>query len=149
MSLGENKTIVRSLFEALNKHDLAMLNEFFSPDYVNHTLQLRGLESLKQFETMLRRGFPDWNETIEDIIAEGDKVCLLYKAAGTHTGEWSFSGITLAPTGKSISFSSFSIYRIVDGKILEGWHVYDQLAFFEQLGLIEYTEEGKKISSDI
>jgi C-1 hydroxylase len=131
----------------LNKHDLTLLDQFYAPDYVNHTLQLEGLESLRQFETMIRNGFPDWHETIEDMIAEGDKVWLLYKAAGTHTGEWSFSGITLAPTGKPITFSSVSIYRIVDGKILEGWHVYDELAFFQQLGLIEYTEKAKKIPS--
>jgi predicted ester cyclase len=66
----------------------------------------------------------------------------------THRGR-EFSGITLAPTGKSITFSSVSIYHVFDGKILEGWHVYDQLAFFEQLGLIELTEKAKKISSGI
>ena len=81
MSLEENKDIIRRLFEALNKHNPALLDEFYAPDYVNHTLQLRGLESLKQLETEIFKGFPDWHETIEDIIAEGDKVCVRYARA--------------------------------------------------------------------
>ena len=141
MSLEENKAIVRSLFEALNKHNPALLDEFYAPDYVNHTLQLRGLESLKQLETMLWKGFPDWHETIEDMMAEGDKVCVRYKVTGTNTGEYH----GLAPTGKSITFTAISIYRIVDGKIAEGWHVYDFLDLYKQLGLIEPTEKGKKL----
>ena len=145
MSLEENKTVIRRLFEALNKQNLALLDDLYSPDYYNHTLQIRGLESLKQFEAMIYKGFPDWQETIEDIIAEGDKVCVRYNVTGTHTGEWSFSGVTLAPTGKSITFSSVSIYRIVDGKIVEGWHVYDFLGFFKELGVIEPTEKGKQL----
>ena len=145
MSLEENKALIHSLFEALNKQNPALLDEFYAPDYVNHTLQIRGLESLKQFETEIYKGFPDWHEAIEDTIAEGDKVCVRYKVTGTNTGEWSFSGTTLAPTGKSITFSSVSIYRIVDSKIVEGWHVYDMLDFFKELGVIEYTEKGKKL----
>ena len=145
MSLEKNKAIIRRLFEILNKHNPALLDECYAPDYVNHTLQLRGLESLKQFETEIYKGFPDWHETIEDIIAEGDRVCVRYKVTGTNTGEWSFSGITLAPTGKSITFTAVSIYRIVDGKVVEGWHVYDLLDFYKQLGVIEYTEKGKKL----
>jgi len=134
MSLEENKAIIRSLFEALNKQNLALLDEFYAPDYVNHTLQLRGLESLKHFESMIYNAFADWQETIEDIIAEGDKVWVRYKVTGTHTGE--FRG--LAPTGKKITSTSVSIYRMVDGKIAEGWHVYDFLEVYKQLGVVEY-----------
>ncbi len=122
------------MFEVLNKHNPDLLDEFYAPDYVNHTLQLRGLESLKQFESMIYNASADWKETIEDIIAEGDKVAIRYKVTGTHTGEYR----GLAPTGKKVTFTSVSIYRIVDGKIAEGWHVYDFLDFYKQLGVIEY-----------
>ena len=145
MSLEENKAVVRRLFEVLNKHNSALLDEFYTHDYINHTLQLRGLESLKQLETMLWKGFPDWHETIEDIIVEGDKVWVRYKVTGTHTGESSYSGITLAPTGKKIAFRAVSIYRIVNGKLVEGWTVSDDLNLLKQLGVIEYTEKGKKL----
>jgi hypothetical protein len=61
MSLEENKAIIRSLFEVLNNQNLALLDDLMAPDYVNHTLQIRGLETLKQFETMIFNTFPDWN----------------------------------------------------------------------------------------
>jgi len=145
MSLEENKAIIHSLFKALNKHNPALLDDLMAPDYVNHTLQIRGLESLKQFETEVYKGFPDWHETIEDIIAEGDKVSVRYRVRGTHTGEWNYLGITLPPTGKKITITAVAIYRIVDDKIAEGWHVYDLLDFYKQLDIIEPTVKGKKL----
>jgi predicted ester cyclase len=90
-------------------------------ELASYTLQLEGLENLKQLETMFWKGFLDWHEAIEDIIAEGDKVWIRYRVAGTNTGESSYSGITLVPTGKKIAFTAVSIYRIVNGKLVEGW----------------------------
>ena len=74
MSLEKNKAIIRRLFEAFNEHDVTLLDEFIAPDYVDHLLQLRSLESFKQFYTQFFKEFPDTHSTIEDIIAEGDKV---------------------------------------------------------------------------
>ena len=142
MSLEENKAIIRSLFEVLNKHNPDLLDEFYAPDYVNHTLQLQGLESLKQFESMIYNASADWKETIEDIIAEGNKVWVRYKVTGTHTGE--FYG--LPPTGKSITFLSVSIYRIADGKLVEGWTISDDLNLLTQLGVIQYTGKAKEFA---
>ena len=61
MSLEENKAIIRRLMEAANKQDLALYDELVAPDYVDHTRQLRGLEDLKQFVTMVYKSFPDWH----------------------------------------------------------------------------------------
>lgn len=141
MSLEENKAIVRRLFEAVNKRDLALFDELMAPDFVDHALQLRGVEANKQLLTIFLKSFPDWHETIEDIIAEGDKVWVRFTATGTHSGE--FRG--LAPTGKKFTEPAVLIYRIVDGKIVEGWGVSDVLDFFKQLGVIEYTEKAKKL----
>ncbi len=80
--------------------------------------------------------------TIEDIIAEGDKVWVRFKATGTHKGEYR----GLAPTGKKITVMGVDIYRIVNGKVVEtGWIVEDTLDLYKQLGVIEYTEKGKKL----
>ena len=134
MSLEENKAIVRSLYEAYNKHNVALLDEFIAPDYVHHAQKLRGLESVKQYEAMIYKGFPDLHDTIEDIIAEGDKVWVRVKVTGTHTGEYR----GLAPTGKKITVTYVGIYRVVNGKVVERWSVYDMLDFYKQLGVIEY-----------
>ena len=141
MSLEENKAILRRYTEACNKKDLALLEELVSPDYVHSTLQLRGWEEYKQMQTMLWKAFPDLHETNDAIFAEGDRVCYRIKVTGTHTGEYS----GLAPTGKKFTITGVSIKRIVNGKIIESWAVYDFLDFYKQLGVIEYTEKGKKL----
>jgi len=142
LSLEKNKAIVRRFIEEWNKRNLAALDEFTAADYFDPSLQVRGLEAYKQLLTMVLKGFPDWHETIEDIIAEGDKVWVRYTATGTHTGE--FRG--LAPTGKKFTETGVLIWRIVDGKIVEKESaVYDELDFLKQLGVIEYTEKAKKL----
>jgi len=135
MSLEKNKAIVRGLFEAFNKHNLALLDELIAPDYVDHPRQLRGLESYKQHLTMFYKSFPDTHETIEDIIAEGDKVCIRLKGTATHTGDYR----GLAPTGKKTTWEAVIIYRVADSKIVEMLAVVaDELNFLKQLSVIEY-----------
>ena len=134
MSLEKNKAIVCSLVEAFNKHNLASLLDFVAPDFIDHTRQLRGLDTIKQYLTMVYKNFPDYHATIEDIIAEGDKVWILEKCTMTHTVE--YRGI--APTGKKITQTFVEIYHIIDGKIVEMWTVIDELDFLRQLGVIEY-----------
>jgi len=135
MSLEKNKATVRRFIEEWNKRNLAALDELITADYFDPSLQVRGLEAYKQLLTMLLKGFPDWHETIEDIIAEGDKVWVRFKVTGTHTGEYR----GLAPTGKKVTETGVLIWRIVDGKIVEKESaVYDELDFFKQLGVIEY-----------
>jgi len=134
VSLEENKAIVRRLYEAYNEQNLALFDELYSPDYVNATLQIQGVESAKQFITKVYKGFPDWHETVEDIIAEGDKVWVHVKLTGTHTGEYR----GLAPTGKKIAFSGMQIWRIANGKIVANESVFEFLDFYKQLGVIDY-----------
>ena len=141
MSLDENKAVVRCFIEVLNNKDLSFLvNNLASPDYFDHTFQ-RNLEETKKNLEMMCKGFPDFQMTIEDIIAEGDKVWALISFTGTHTGEW----MGLSPTGKRVSYYGVTIRRIINGKYAEGWTVNDFLDFYKQLGLIEYTEKARKI----
>ena len=142
MSLEENKAVVRKFIEAYNKHDLSSIDDFIAPDFVDHTHHT-GREGLKQLFSMAFKAFPDWNETIEDIIAEGDKVWVRITFTGTNTGEW----LGFAPTGKKVTSKNVDTYRIVNGKLAEYWNVTDASDFNRQLGIIEYTEKGKKLFS--
>jgi len=149
MSLEKNKAIVRRFTEELNKGNIAVMDELFSSNFVHPALQLRGLEAYKQLEVATRKAFPDLHDTIEEMIAEEDKVCVYAHVTGTHKGEWRIplphpnKKARLAPTGKKITFSYVGIYRIVDGKIVERKTVYDLMDLYEQLGVIEYKELPK------
>jgi steroid delta-isomerase-like uncharacterized protein len=148
MSLEKNKDIIRSLYEVFNKHNLALIDDLMAPDFFDQTMQLRGLDNFKKFESNFIKSFPDYSETIEDIITEGDKVWVQFKVTGTHTGEWNFFGITFAPTGKKITYTGVNIWRVVDGKVIERKTVRDMLDFLRQLGVIEYSEKLKKLFTE-
>lgn len=141
MSLEENKAIILSLYEADNKKDLTILDDVISPDFVDPTFRLQGPENYRQFENAFFKGFPDWIETIEDIIAEGGKVWVRFTGTGTHKGEWR----GLAPTGNKITFSGVQIWRLVDGKVVSKDSIIDLLDALKQLGVIEYTEKAKAL----
>jgi C-1 hydroxylase len=140
MSLEKNKEIVRGFIESYNARKLDLVDDFVSPDYIDHEKNI-GREGLKQLIAIGINAFPDWYETVEDIVAEGDKVWVLLAYKGTHKGE--FMG--LAPTGKRIAAKAVDIYRIVDGKLAEYWNVTDNLNIFKQVGAVEVTEKGKQL----
>jgi C-1 hydroxylase len=140
MSFEKNKTLVRGFIEAYNKRKLDLIDDFVAPDYIDHEKNI-DREGLKRLISMGINAFPDWLETIEDIIAEGDKVWVLLTYTGTHKGE--FMG--LAPTGKKIASKAVDIYRIVDSKLAEYWNVTDNLNIFKQVGVVEITEKGKQL----
>jgi len=145
MSLEENKAIIRSLYEADNKKDLSILDELISPDFFDPIFELRGPESYKRFETEFFEGFPDWQETIEDMVAEGDKVWVRFTAEGTHRGEWQ----GLAPTGKKITASCVQIWRLAEGKVVEKYSIIDWISALEQLGIIKFTEKAKDLQIEL
>jgi len=143
MSLEENKTIVRKMFEAINKRNLVSLDGLMAPDFVLHmrAKQTQGWRVNRQVVEDEIKAFPDFNVAIKDIIAEGDKVCVRLQETGTHRGE--YHGLT--PTGNKFSYTVIAIWRIVEGKIVEAWIVYDQMDFLKQLGVIEwkgFPDEG-------
>jgi predicted ester cyclase len=146
MSLEKNKAIVRRFIEELNKRNIAIMDELVAPDMVHSTLQVRGPENYRQFETALWKAFPDWHETILNMVAEGDKVWLLAEVKATHKGEWlSFlpyinKKVRLAPTGKKTKFTYVGLYRIVDGKIVDRRSVHAAVDFYKDIGVIEYKE---------
>jgi predicted ester cyclase len=114
---------------------LDVADELFVTNYVNHFMppeHPQGLEAEKQFMATFLTAFPDVQVTIEDMIAEGDKVVGRVTYRGTHKGE--FSGIPL--TGKTVTFGGIDIVRFADGKAVENWFSGDTLGLMQQLGAI-------------
>jgi steroid delta-isomerase-like uncharacterized protein len=135
----ENKAIFRRYVEEVgNEGNLDLVDEIFS-DYASHqpdgSVLERGPEDVKRFMGEFRSAFPDFHTTIEDQIAEDDKVVTRWTMRGTHEGE--FRGI--APTGEQISVTGIGIFRFSDGKVVESWDNFDQLGMMQQLGAVPPT----------
>lgn len=124
MLTEENKDIVRREIEEIwNKGNMAVADEFLATNFVYHdpcgTPETLNLEAYKQGAIDTRTDFPDFHVTIEEQIAEGDKVVTRFTCTGTHKGK---SGdIDIAPTGKQVTIEGVTIDHIAGGKILEEW----------------------------
>lgn len=131
-----NKALMRRwIKEGHNNRNLSVADELYDPAFVWHLApvgEIRGTEALKQLIKSLHTAFPDWHITVEELVAESDKVTTHWRATGTHQGE--FMGV--APTGKQVTTSGILIGRIAGGKFVEAWEVWDAHGFFEQLGAI-------------
>jgi predicted ester cyclase len=134
MPIEANKELVRRYQEAHNTNDLDALNAIVAVDLIAHSLMPGlppGLEGGKLAHQMAVSAFPDFHATIEDLIAEGDKVATRMIFRGTHTGG-EFMGIQ--PSGRAFAFSATAIFRIAGGKIVEHWGDEDALGWLQQLG---------------
>jgi len=143
MSTETNKAICRRMLDQLwNEQRLDLVQEFFTEDQVHHIAGSPpippGLESIKEVLTMSYAAFPDLQLTVDDEIAEGDKVVFRWTMTATHQGE--FMGIPA--TGKQITRSGSAIYRLDNAKIAELWFFADNLDFMQQLGAIPTPEAG-------
>jgi steroid delta-isomerase-like uncharacterized protein len=129
----ENKALARRSWEAPDNLDV--LDEIYAPDLVWHDpgQDIQGIEEARQFVTMYKSAFPDLNATVEDTIAEGDKVVTRWTVRGTHQGEIEEFG---PPTGRQMELKGITIHRIEGGKIVEEWNAYDNLSVMQQLGLV-------------
>ena len=136
-----NKVIARRVIEeVINQKNLALADELFATDHVLYIVgspDIHGPEGFKQFFTMYFAALPDLHFSIDDVIAEGDKVIIRATILGTHQGE--FMGIP--PTGKQLTLTGMTINRIASGKIVESWSVYDALGMMEQIGVAPSTRE--------
>jgi predicted ester cyclase len=111
------------------------IDEVFEPDVKQHTpFEATGTQAFKEMViARLYRAFPDIHITVEDLIAEGDKVVEKDMVTGTHQGEYN----GLSPTGKSVSYNEIFIMRFVNGRIAEIWGVVDIFSQMKQLGIIQ------------
>ncbi len=135
MSAKQNKVIVyRFIDEAYNKRNLTVGDELLATDVVLHisNADIRGREGWKQYASGFLAGFSDIVISVEDTIAEGDKVVANWISHGIHTGE--LQGI--APTGKQVTFTGIAIYRFAGDRIKEIWVWNDIWGMMRQLGII-------------
>ena len=143
MSAEENKAVVRREIEEVFNHtgNLDAADEIYAPDYVGHeptTGEIRGVEAAKQYAALFRQAFPDVEATIEDQIAEGDKVVTRFTSRGTHQGETEDFG---PPTGRRVEVTGITIERFSQGKIVEDWTNFDALGLMQQLGLVPEQQQ--------
>lgn len=136
-AIEQNRCLVTRYFdEVWNQGKLEVLDELIAPGYINHSPRTPnpkpGPEGLKPIVEAIRRGMPDVNYAIQDMVVAPDKVAVRLVVTGTHTGD--FFGI--APTGKRVTVNQFQIERIESGKIVEHWRQTDDLAMMQQLGLL-------------
>jgi predicted ester cyclase len=132
----ENKALVRRWFAELDKGNDHITDELVAIDYIDHNPPLPdmapGREGVKQANALLRAAFPDARHTIEDQIAEGDKVVTRITARATFQG----AILGIPPNGKLITIEGISIHRIAGGQFVEHWAVGDNLSLYQQLGAI-------------
>ena len=128
------KRFRRLILVGFGQGDLAVVDELFAPDFVEHQEGVRppNAEGVKGIIAYLRQALPELNYTIEDIAASGDRVWGRLRSRGTHRGP--FMGIP--PTGNEIAITVIDICRFVNGKIVEHWGVPDQLSLLRQIGAV-------------
>ncbi len=150
MSIEENKQLVRRFYDELwNNGNLDVIDQYTAADMIEHESEYAdqllslssatGLEGLKQTTEALRQAFPDVRFTVEDQIAEGDKVLTRWQAVATQSGSLG----PLPPSGKHVTATGVYIDRIANGKIVEEWEEWDVLGFLMQLGLIPAREHAQ------
>jgi steroid delta-isomerase-like uncharacterized protein len=134
MNTEPAKKLVLELYQRLNQGDAESIGELVTRDYVEHDPlpgQGTGRDGVvDRFSMIVGALAPHF--TVDDVVAEGDKVVVRWTNAGTHVGE--FAGIPA--TGRSFAISGIDIYRVANGSICEHWHVIDQLSMLGQLGLL-------------
>jgi steroid delta-isomerase-like uncharacterized protein len=132
MSIKENKALVRRVIELWNKRDMDAFFDVLAPEYVEHlpTGDVT-LKQLKQYAHTFFAAFPDIRITIEDMVAEGDKVAVWVNWKATHQGEY----LGIPPTGKKIDITVAMIIKIAGGRWSEFWNVTD-VRLMQQLGVI-------------
>jgi steroid delta-isomerase-like uncharacterized protein len=145
MSLSAESIARRWFDEVWNQKRDATIDELFGPDTVAHGLgeseaPIHGPEEFRIFFRNMLDSFPDCHITIEDIVADGDKAVARFAFEGTHDG----AGLGIAPTGRRIRVQGMTMLKARDGKIVEGYNIWDQHGLLRQLGAYSKGEDEPK-----
>ena len=136
MSIETNKAIIRRYVEEVqNRGNLTLLDEIAASSFVNHSSPPGvppTLEGVKQLAQQILVAFPDGTMTIEDMVAEGDKVATRKTFRGTHQGAF----LGLPPTGRRAEIGLIDLVRFEEGKVIEHWLEWDMLGMLQQLGAL-------------
>lgn len=135
----ENKALIQRWFEEVwNQGNSQVIDELLAQDSVIHGLvdasgsPVEGLPAFHDFHSQFRGAFPDISVSVDDVIAEGDRVVARCSVRGKHSGE----ALGFAATNAPVQFEGIAIVRIKDGKIVEAWNQFDFLAMNKQLGVL-------------
>jgi steroid delta-isomerase-like uncharacterized protein len=131
---SQNKIIVRRIFdEVISGGDIALAEQLIADDFVNHDGRPPpGRDGFKQGLMAIRAAFPDWRSSIDDMVAEGDKIAARWTVTGTQRGPY----MGLPPTGRQIVMREAGFLRIEGGKLVEIWRVADELTMLRELGAL-------------
>ena len=143
MGTNENKAIVRRFIEqAFNDGNLAVIDELVASGFINHVApaDVHGRDGMKTFVTTYRTAFPDYACTIDDQVAEGDKVVTRWTVRGTQQGEL----MGIPPTGKQVRLPGVVVDRIANGQLVETWLQADVLGMLQQLGVVPASEPAER-----
>jgi steroid delta-isomerase-like uncharacterized protein len=143
MSTETNKSLVRRWVEqGWNAGNPALIDAIFAPTVVQHDpsspLPVTNSEALKMYVSGLLTAFPDLHFTIDDLLAEGDKVLWRFTSQGTHTGPL----MNIPPTGKSATVTGMVLFRVANDKIAEVWVNFDTLGMLQSMGVIPTPEQA-------
>jgi predicted ester cyclase len=134
MSIEENKAAVRHVYDLCTQKNIVALFELYTPGYIEHTRKGDiSLEQVKKTTSMFFTAFPDSSFTVDNMVAESDKVAYQVTIKGTHKGLY----MGIAPTGNKIEMIDTSIKRITNGKFAESWGTLDIMSLMKQLGMIQ------------
>ena len=132
MAVMEPRLLVCHYYEMWNRWDFALADELIAEDISfrgSLGVEVRGREGFKGYMRAVYAAFPDFHNRIEELIAEGDKVAVRLTYTGTHRGEL----FGIRPTGRQVSYAGMAIFRIVEGRIVEGWVLGDVHGLVRQL----------------
>ncbi len=137
MNPDQNKILARrAIDEVWSNGNLTVIPELYGTDFVTHqhshpnVRDVRGIPALSAFVREIHEAFPDFQDTIDDQVAEGDKVVTRFTSTGTHQGVL----MGLQPTNKRATWMGIAIDRIAEGKIVEEWVSWDLFGMMQQLG---------------
>ena len=130
--MSQVEEVIRGIYEAINTGNLALLDKFVAPGYVEHSEGFQGVEPFKQQVAAFRAAFPDLRVTIDDLMIDGDRFASRTTVTGTHTGDL----MGMPPTGRSISVEAVDLGRIENGQAKDRWGGLNMYSMLTQLGVI-------------
>jgi predicted ester cyclase len=136
--MSQAEEVLHGIYEAINTGNLALLDKFVAPGYVEHSEGFQGVEPFRQQAAAFRAAFPDLRVTIEDVLTDGDRFASRTTVTGTHTGDL----MGMPATGKRISVEAVDIGRVRGGQAAERWGGLNMYALLTQLGVIPAPQPG-------
>jgi steroid delta-isomerase-like uncharacterized protein len=136
--MSQAEEVLAGIYEAINTGNVALLEKFVAPDYVEHSEGFEGVEAFRQQITAFRAAFPDLHVSIDDLLTNGDRFASRTTVTGTHTGDL----MGMPATGKRISVEAVDIGRIENGQAKERWGGLNMYSMLTQLGVIPTPQQG-------